>query len=639
MKPKWRIVLAVTCDQRLCRIVATEPDPHACKDRRMVIAADLPFFGVRLVIEANSGAIADVAAFFHLADPRPSQGTPDIVISQSTGGGWLISGPSFQQALPVPDRASLLTALTGALERALPIDKGTFLRASAIGWNGSSVLILGSEPKLRSLFTAWCLDRGFSYFADGLVEFLIESGELQGFPAPFVLARDIVADVCALESFHSIASKAYTDHVVAMPKREWLAANLTAPLDFFVLPRFVHAAPFAVRLASPQEARAAIMAASIGNNHALATSFDALAHTKPCVEVTCGSIDQLNGTLDGLLRFVTENKVSRVDLARFLEGLTIEVPEITANGVASGTAKPIKVYEIQPATERKVTARLTIGMATFDDYDGVYFSIQALRMYHADVMDQVELLIVDNHPDGACGIPLKQLDAKAGNLRYVPAKDSSGTSVKNVVFEEAAGQYVLCMDCHVFLVPGALKMLLEYFDANPETNDLLQGPLIPDELDSVITHWEPKWRGGMFGTWADSIKLKDVTREPFDIPLMGMGLFACRKAAWLGFNKRFRGFGAEEGYIHEKFRQAGRRTLCLPFLAWMHRFNRPGGVPYRNRWQDRICNYMIGWQELGLPVDEMLEHMRQVAGAQCVEEALAELHAEGIALKQAAFAP
>ena len=45
--------------------------------------------------------------------------------------------------------------------------------------------------------------------------------------------------------------------------------------------------------------------------------------------------------------------------------------------------------------------KLTIGMATFDDYHGVYFSIQALRMYHPEVIDDIEILVVDNNPDGS----------------------------------------------------------------------------------------------------------------------------------------------------------------------------------------------------------------------------------------------
>ena len=37
----------------------------------------------------------------------------------------------------------------------------------------------------------------------------------------------------------------------------------------------------------------------------------------------------------------------------------------------------------------------------------------------------------------------------------------------------------------------------------------------------------------------------------------------------------FREFGGEEWYIHEKYRQAGAKCLCLPFLRWQHRFADP----------------------------------------------------------------
>ena len=51
--------------------------------------------------------------------------------------------------------------------------------------------------------------------------------------------------------------------------------------------------------------------------------------------------------------------------------------------------------------------------------------------------------------------------------------------------------------------------------------------------------------------------------------------------AWPGFPAAFRGFGGEEAYIHEKFRRAGGRRLCLPWLRWMHRFGRPVAFPTR----------------------------------------------------------
>ena len=571
----------------------------------------------------------EVASFFHLEGSETSERAVTLTITENGATGWFVSWNDGVSSLASGDKAGLMINLIHALRQIFPQGPQEFLCASSVGWDGSAAIILGAQSKFCTLLTAWLVDKGFSYLAGGIVELQDEAAQIRGFPTPFVLLSDIVADVSELNSFRDIPSLSCSEGIVARARAEWLAENRTAFANVLVRPNFVPNADLSITLLSSEAAYEFLIEARVSNEGQWSANdvrIRALAMSLPFIDVTCGSLDQLDGVLDNLTRLVCENKVDRETFSKLTQSLTSH-PIVGPLASAPLTEMPA-VFEVQSKTEKRAKAKLTIGMATYDDYDGVYFSIQALRMYHADVMDQVELLIVDNHPDGPCGLPLKQLDSKAGNLRYIPMGDRSGTSVKNVVFEEASGEYVLCMDCHVFLVPGSLKRLLEYFDANPLTCDLLQGPLVPDELDSVITHWEPQWRGGMFGIWAASVNSRELKNEPFDIPLMGMGLFACRKDAWLGFNSRFRGFGAEEGYIHEKFRQAGHRTLCLPFLGWMHRFNRPGGVPYRNRWEDRICNYMIGWQELGLPVDDMLDHMREVVGPQCVEEALAALRAE-----------
>jgi predicted glycosyltransferase involved in capsule biosynthesis len=101
----------------------------------------------------------------------------------------------------------------------------------------------------------------------------------------------------------------------------------------------------------------------------------------------------------------------------------------------------------------------------------------------------------------------------------------------------------------------------------------------------------------MYGIWATDKSAYDKG-EPFEIPMMGLGLFSCRTAAWPGFNENFRGFGAEEGYIHEKIRRLGGKCICLPSLRWNHRFQRPAGAPYPNVVEDRIWNYFVGWLEI-----------------------------------------
>jgi hypothetical protein len=80
----------------------------------------------------------------------------------------------------------------------------------------------------------------------------------------------------------------------------------------------------------------------------------------------------------------------------------------------------------------------------------------------------------------------------------------------------------------------------------------------------------------------------------------------------------FREFGGEEGYIHEKYKKNGKKTLCLPFLRWMHRFERPNGANYPNNLESRFRNYYIGFKELGLDMTPLLEHFKEVSTAEYI---------------------
>ncbi|MAF24268.1 hypothetical protein CL634_01585 [bacterium] len=273
--------------------------------------------------------------------------------------------------------------------------------------------------------------------------------------------------------------------------------------------------------------------------------------------------------------------------------------------------------------------KLTIGMATYEDFHGVYFSIQALRMYHPEIMDQVEFVVVDNKPDSSHGREVKKFMKHQVHGQYIPFSEWESTGVRDVVFREAKGEYVLCMDCHVLFSPGSLKRLLDHYDNDPDTKDIIQGPLMYDNFDNFSTHFNPEWRSQMFGTWAtneEALKKGD----PFDIPMCGLGMFTCKKEHWPGFNKQFRGFGGEEWYIHEKFRQRGGRALCLPFLKWMHRFGRPDGVKFPLTLENKVRNYMIGWLELykdpnNEKVQSIIDHFSEWKPREQLEKMLLEV--------------
>ena len=107
------------------------------------------------------------------------------------------------------------------------------------------------------------------------------------------------------------------------------------------------------------------------------------------------------------------------------------------------------------------------------------------------------------------------------------------------------------MDCHVLFPTGSLDALLRYYLKNPNCRDIIQGPMLYDDLTGCATHFKPSWGGDMYGQW-DKNEQELQKGKPFDIPMQGLGVFSCETQNWLGFSKLFRGFGGEEGYIHEK---------------------------------------------------------------------------------------
>src|ERR1035438_4880981 len=89
-----------------------------------------------------------------------------------------------------------------------------------------------------------------------------------------------------------------------------------------------------------------------------------------------------------------------------------------------------KSLEVQPPipqeTARRTRKFLTIGMATFDDFDGCYFTIHSIRLYHPEILDDVEFLIVDNNPAGPAAVPLKNIENWMPNFRYRPEERRVG---------------------------------------------------------------------------------------------------------------------------------------------------------------------------------------------------------------------
>ena len=285
--------------------------------------------------------------------------------------------------------------------------------------------------------------------------------------------------------------------------------------------------------------------------------------------------------------------------------------------------------------------KLTIGMAVYDDFSGVYMTVQALAMFHILAMRDVELIVVDNNPSSAQGRRTKGFIENWANVskrfgygaRYIALPGVNSTSrPRQMIFDQAHADIVLVCDPHVLfprvqdiqgLETSPFSMLLTWFDKNPSFNGILHGPMVYDDFQGFASHMADVFRGEMQGIWAsdqrgDPNRIVDLlTCEPFEIPAHGMGMWVCRKSAWKqvgGFHSLQRGFGGEEFTIHIKFRQHGEatgsdtRTLCAPFLPWMHRFNDGSSIAYPLSRLDKLRNYIILYRDLKLPLDRLHKH-------------------------------
>lgn len=257
--------------------------------------------------------------------------------------------------------------------------------------------------------------------------------------------------------------------------------------------------------------------------------------------------------------------------------------------------------------------KLTIGSAVYDDFDGIYFSYQSLRLNNADILDQLDLVVVDNNPYSTQGQATRLFCRNTNHIRYIPYTDKNGTSIRNEIFDNAKGTFCMSMDCHVLFGPDTIKRLLKFLDKNNDSDDLFHGPLLNDSLSGrgLLSKMEKKWHNQLYGTWAEDQRAIDINGKPFEIDMQGLGVFLTKTDSWLRFNDNFKGFGGEEGYIHHKYQSANRKVLCLPFLRWLHRFERPHGVPYDLYLHDKIKNYLIGYRELELCPKAMFDHFMQ----------------------------
>jgi len=509
--------------------------------------------------------------------------------------------------------------------------------AAAMRRGNDVILIPGQSGSGKTHLSLWYRNSGFDLGTDEIVSVAPAHGEgcdtvfSSTFARPLMLKRS--ADVMALPGLQELPLHlAFSGGSILMTDDSKAWSGVRLHRGFLVFPHFAPDAPFCMTALTAGEACLHLMENCLNArnlpNGGLPLA-GRLARQSQAISLTYSDLRQLDGTLDVLTRQVLATPVTHSDLVALCDAFNATVTARVAPAREIGIAARKALKQNAPApTVRRFPRRLTFGMATYDDYDGAYFTIQSLRMNNPELAGALEFVVIDNNPGGPCSEALSNLAKSIDGYRYVPKGEWNGTAIKNAVFEEASSPFVLCVDSHVLIAPGAVARLIAYFEADPDTPDLLQGPLVADDLSLRASHMESRWRDGMYGVWATDPRATNPEGPVFDIPMQGMGLFACRRTAWAGFNPSFRGFGGEEGYIHEKTRQRGGRTLCLPFLRWLHRFARPLGAPYPNRWEDRARNYVLGFREIGWDTGEIETHFAERLGAEFAARLFAGINSE-----------
>ncbi len=584
-------------------------------------------FADRLLVIEYPSAVDEILHFLFRNVPPGTRRQPDhvLILGQNPDFSWTLKKDG-EEIGSAPDTMAIANLLMGEVIYAMidGVHSGLTLHAAAVALGSKGIWLPGTSGAGKSSLAAWLTSRGFTYLTDELVHCPFDSLSFEAFTRPFNFKQHGLDALALLmpgeHARHKLAGKAVT--MIQPDIFDNKEPESSPVLSLLLFPGFQQQGELAIEPISPAKAGLLLMGCHVNARNLAGHGFAdvvKLCRKVPACRLTYSSFDQLEGCLDNFLEIALRVDLNTDHFSRLCR-LAARPHSLHKRDTVRQDTKKIPIST--PKGEKK---KLTIGMATFDDYDGVYFSAQAIRLYHPEVTDDTEILVIDNNPGGNAAPHLKNLE-KIPNFRYVPCGEKTGTAVRDKIFEEANSDAVLCIDSHVLIAPGAIFRLIKYFNDHPDCNDLLQGPLLHDDLSTKSTHFKPEWNRGMYGVWGYDKRGSENNGQAFDIPMQGLGLFACSKNGWPGFHPGFKGFGGEEGYIHEKFRQRGDRTLCLPFMLWLHRFERPGGVPYTVNWEDRIRNYMLGFQELGLDTQPVIDHFNDHLGEQATTNILHRLN-------------
>jgi len=261
----------------------------------------------------------------------------------------------------------------------------------------------------------------------------------------------------------------------------------------------------------------------------------------------------------------------------------------------------------------------TVGMACFNDFDGVYFTVEALKVFHADRVAQI--IVVDDSPEGPVQERTMKWCRRLSNVLYVRSHVHGTSAPRNRVFAEATSEKVVCIDSHVLIHPGSFSALDDFWAVTAGHGiRLAHGVLMEDDNRVPLSSFRDEWGDDlMHGKWhTDTAQFpltnlrvpgtaayasddlgRPVAAKPWiDVWSQGLGGFACLRDEWPGFHPGFSQFGGEEGYIDDKFRRMGGMAVSVSGFRWTHRFHdqdvKTPASSYSRSTVAKFRNYVLG---------------------------------------------
>ena len=301
------------------------------------------------------------------------------------------------------------------------------LHAAALCQDQRFILLPGRTGSGKTRLALWYRLQGFDLWSDEVATFSVGgTGEIMldgALPRPLVLKS--AGDPGPLLPPNEMpVAQALSSYGLLLKLQGLPWARQAIDRGLVVFPRFMPDAPLSLTPLTAGEVVLGLIENCLNarNLPGGGLSFASrLGCRLPGLSLVYGDTGQLDGTLDVLSRQVLAARSDAADLAALCEAFTVRAAVRTRSaGATLAAATDTAKRKIPAPTIVRFPRRLTVGMATYDDYDGVYFTVQSMRINNPELEGALEFVVIDNNPGGPCSEALSELGKWIDGYRYIP---------------------------------------------------------------------------------------------------------------------------------------------------------------------------------------------------------------------------